>query len=367
MGKKVWRLLGWFSAAFCLSVLLLIGGVRLDNYALRRRAEHLFVDIRSLDLRRSTFSDAQRVADRWAAQEENQGPCQRSWCDMEVSLQNVPWRYAGFFSNHQRILELYRRIGGRAALVRASIRVRDNIVWGRSFWVYVDSTYIDDGNGGRFYRTLIGRVGSGSPSWISPSHPEYVIGSPGGCSGCIEGHVVYTPFADAADIQRLSDVNLACLTQFHPCATQGDILPSAWKELAGEQDRDDTAGLPCTAPMIRTLSREYRRVVVGVADPRGVASSKDRIGLKLESELKPGDFHDSVHEYEIPRSFLHLSTRFILFFQLPQMQDAQNCLAPATPENLTIALQGVLEDWSDPPVLVDPLNHSISPPHIDIH
>jgi hypothetical protein len=174
-------------------------------------------------------------------------------------------------------------------------------------------------------------------------------------------------FADAADIQRLSDVNLACLTRLHPCASQGDILPSAWKELANEQNNGEFGGHLCTAAMIRTLSRESRRVAVGIADPKGTVNSEDRVVLKLERELKPGNFQNSVHEFAIPVTRLHLSTRFILFFSIPQMQDAQNCLAPATPENLTIARQGVLEDWSDPQVLADPINQSISPPPAEVH
>jgi hypothetical protein len=367
MRRRILRPLAWVLGIVSLSIFLLAGSIRLDQYLLRRRAEHLLSDVRSLELRKSSYSDARRIIDLWSSEVQQGGPCRQSWCVTEISLENIAWRYARFFSNHQRILELYRRIGGRAALVRASIRVRDNIVWGKSFSVYVDSTYVDDGEGGRFYYTLIGRFGSGSPTDVSYLHPEYAIGRPGGCTGCIEGHVVYTPFADAADIQRLSDVNLACLTQFHPCATQGDIIPSAWKELASEPNRGVIDGFPCTASMIRTLSREYRRVVVGVSDPGGIASSKDRVVLKLESELKPGDFQNSFHEYEIPGTFLHLSTRFILFFQIPQMTNAQNCLAPATPENLAMARQGVLEDWSDPPILADPLNRNISPPHVDVH
>ena len=367
MGRRILRRLAWLLGAASLSIFLLAGSIRLDQYLLRRRAEHLLSDIRSLELRKASYADAQRIIDLWSPAVQPAGPCQGSWCDTEISLQNIAWRFAGFFGNHQRILSLYRQIGGRAAFVRASIRVRNNIVWGKSFAVYVDSTYVDDGNGGRFYFTLIGRVRSGSPSRISPLHPEYAIGSPGGCTGCVEGHVVFTPFADAADIQRLSDVNLSCLTRLHPCVTQSDILPSAWKELADEQNYGESVDRPCTAPMIRTLSRESRRVVVGVADPKESANSKDTIVLKLERELKPGNLENSIQEYKVPATQLHSGTRFILFFWVPQMQDAQNCLAPATPENLTIANQGVLEDWSDPPAVADPLNHSISLSHIDIH
>jgi hypothetical protein len=74
MGRKVRQLLSWVAAVFCLSVHLLIAGTRLDNYALQRRAERLLVDIRSLELRRSTFSDAQSVADRWISEEEQKDP-----------------------------------------------------------------------------------------------------------------------------------------------------------------------------------------------------------------------------------------------------------------------------------------------------
>jgi hypothetical protein len=56
MGRRVLRLRIRLLAVLCLSAFLLMVGVRLDNYALRRRAEHLLVGIQSLELRKSTYS-----------------------------------------------------------------------------------------------------------------------------------------------------------------------------------------------------------------------------------------------------------------------------------------------------------------------
>jgi hypothetical protein len=65
MCKKIVRILAWFLAAVLASILLLAAAIRVDQYVLRYRAERLQSDIRSLELRKSTFADARRLEGRW--------------------------------------------------------------------------------------------------------------------------------------------------------------------------------------------------------------------------------------------------------------------------------------------------------------
>src|SRR6266536_481154 len=159
MGRKVLRLLTSLGAVVCLSALLLAAGVRLDNYILRRRAEHLLADIRSLELRKSTYSDARKTMDRYGDNVRIEGPCQPYWCDALISLDNTVWKHIAFFGKRQNLLHFYSGVGGRVAYVRASIRVRNNIVWGKRFAEIVESgTCWKETGGGRVCLTLIGTI-----------------------------------------------------------------------------------------------------------------------------------------------------------------------------------------------------------------
>jgi hypothetical protein len=76
------------------------------------------------------------------------------------------------------------------------------------------------------------------------AHPEYWIGKPGGCTGCIKFETGFTPLAGREKIQELTDFNLSCLTSLIPCTKEADIMPSAWKqfqkELPGVMARSNT-------------------------------------------------------------------------------------------------------------------------------
>lgn len=356
----------------CASTLLLEGAVRLDNYILRRRAERLLADIRSLDLRKSSYSDAQKAWDRYPHNVQTEGPCRPSRCDVSIALDGTAWRHIEFLGKHQQLLDFYSRIGGRLAYVRASIRVRNNAVWGKSFWEIVESGNCErDSDGVRVCLALIGSFSTDDVPRHPPfSHPEYEIGKSGGCTFCMDAYVKFTPYADPADIRRLSDINLSCITRLHPCETRDDILPSAWKEHAADLPPWEAGASVCSPVVARAFSRESERVAVGVVLPHLRGQLQDEFRLRIVKEIKGGgtrvplnEYPDYLREYSFFGSALSARTgdRYIAFFRA-ENDAPQTCLTPATVDNLRIMVEGIAEDWSDPPILADPPVRDIGPP-----
>jgi len=60
--------------------------IHIQQHILRVRAEHLLEDIRGLELRKSTWADAQRIFTRWGAWGHYDGSCASLSCDYEVTL-----------------------------------------------------------------------------------------------------------------------------------------------------------------------------------------------------------------------------------------------------------------------------------------
>ena len=61
-------------------------------------------------------------------------------------------------------------------------------------------------------------------------HPEYWVGSPGACTGCIKFETGYTPLAGREKIRELTDFNFSCITRILPCNTEAEIMPTAWNQ-----------------------------------------------------------------------------------------------------------------------------------------
>src|ERR1700676_911538 len=211
--KKIACVVSWVVAGLCVPVLILAVGVRVDQYLLRRNAERLLTDLKSLEMRKSTYRDARQVIDGCNEEMHQEGPCRPYWCDVRISLGDFLVRHEMLFADHQRLEYVYQLLGGRPARIDGFVRVRKDIVWGKGIIANIVSDSMLDQDGGFYYLSLIGRAQSGSPDVISSLHPEYGVGSPGGCTFCLEGHVVFTPYADPVDVTRLMVIGLSCLTR----------------------------------------------------------------------------------------------------------------------------------------------------------
>jgi len=269
-------------------------------------------------------------------------------------------------------------------MIDGSVRVRRNIVWGKGIRAFIMSSDY----------TLVGEAGSGSPMTISSLHPEYGVDSWSGC--CIDAQVIFTPYTDPADVSRLMDVDLSCLTRRTPCKTKAEILPTAWNEsVAEEKSKKYSAPRTCTADVIRVLSRESERVVVGSVTKMGGASDwvcgpsqhcvkVPTAGYGEVTVLLQGDFKPWNPWFPLApedRTFSHplpmkekIGDRYVFFFQHPIVEyrvDLDDVCArlPATAENIAAVRRGVAEDWADhnydfrsSPGLGD-----LRPPDIDVH
>jgi hypothetical protein len=359
MRGRLRRYLIRFVSTVGVTVFLLAGAIRLEQHLLRLRAERLLSEIRSLELRRSTFSDAQRMINEWTSNVRDSGPCRQEWCDVEITLNRNIQDRMDFLWKHPTLTTGYRWLGGRAAMITASIRVRKNLIIGKAIDEYVDGECGRDDRGQIFCVTMMGHVGIRNHGWVSSLHPEYDFWTPSACEICVDATVTFTPYADPEDIRRLTDLNFACITNWHPCETQQDILPSAWKELMSEKDAFRQMERACTPGIIRVISRDLRKIPFAQIILAETANTKTTIRLRMEGEIDPlaplPRSHD--YSYEIPDSTFRAGERVLAF--------GRACLpVPATEENIRLAEEGVAE------AAIDPVDHTllpfgnINPPHI---
>jgi hypothetical protein len=97
MRRRILRLSAWLLSVAVLIVGLLAGAIRLDQYVLRWRGERLQSEIRSLELRKSTYADARQLEQRWFG-DAKEGVCRPSWCDLQIFLGNVANRHIEFLA-----------------------------------------------------------------------------------------------------------------------------------------------------------------------------------------------------------------------------------------------------------------------------
>jgi hypothetical protein len=165
------------------------------------------------------------------------------------------------------------RVGGHPAKVTATVGMRDGIVWNKGISVWIE-TYAHDPewSGNELFEfSLLASAESVSRfeyfggSSINPQlklHSNYVIGRPSGCEICVEGWTKFTPYAEPSDVRRLMNLDLSCLTRWHPCVSQSDILPTAWAQYLAERARVDRARSEtrCPQAFLEILGRDSANV-----------------------------------------------------------------------------------------------------------
>ncbi len=365
------RVLAWVIAGLCVIVFIAAAAIRVDEYLLRRNAEHFLADLKSLEMRKSSYHDARLVIDRWNNNIHQEGPCQPNRCDVEIGIGDFWNHHWEFFTHHQRLGQLWRVLGGKPALIDGYIRVRKGIVWGkgiRAMVVSCSARHEEDVD-------LIGRMGSGSPDIISLLHPEYDVGLGRHTTGAfsVGAYADFTPFADPADVNRLMDIDFSCLTRWHSCQTGADIAPTAWHEAAAEKEKmaaRNFGDLICSPAVVRVLARESRRAVIGEVNRISLyaglyddwksgsydASSFAQVKIVFKNDLKQSnlDSLSALQDYSFNESLPvkeKMGDRFILFFRYKDGLYSDNyraCeLLPATKENIEAARGGVAEEWAD--------------------
>jgi hypothetical protein len=160
-----------------------------------------------------------------------------------MTVKSFSRKHNDFFVRHRRLLSLYNMFGGHLAEVRAAAEFASGTFRADTvgFYIYVAP---DKTTSWADY-TLIGGAGiepeSSRPSWPhhpvrDPLHPTYFLRAGGGCEVCIVISVTFMPGVNSFDRNRLMQFDFSCLTRWlHPCRTQADIMPPAWKQFLRDQ------------------------------------------------------------------------------------------------------------------------------------
>lgn len=248
--SRSYRILRGSAVCIALLAILFEAFILIQQRVLRYRAEHLLSDIRGLQLRKNTWTDAQKIMTRWGAWGHYEGDCTAQSCNYEIRLEDVLWQAA---DKHPKLdehfvwfLRPYEMVGGRFSQTKAYLSITDGVVWEKGFavFIHVPPESKEDGDYGYM---LFGTSATVSHFRLFPhnnKNPDYWIRQPAGCEGCLAVHTEFTPYADSSDVERLMDFDLSCLTRWRACREQGDIMPAAWKEYTIGEGADVHSGSP---------------------------------------------------------------------------------------------------------------------------
>jgi len=217
--------------SLCAVLLLTLLACQIEQHLFRRRAELLLSQIQSLELRKTPWQEAQIRLQRWGQNRELGDYCDAHKCSLQITLKEFVFDYftqrnlfvklddyfrwrlklsynVGPFERMEySLLQAYLRLGGHPARIIANIGMRDGIVRRKDFYVGIE-TYghpvFWSGNW-RIEFTLIATASSVSrldrsfAGLTDPQlmlHPYYSIGRPSGCTICVEGWAIFTPYAE---------------------------------------------------------------------------------------------------------------------------------------------------------------------------
>lgn len=361
-------------------LLLTVLSIHLQQGILRYRAERLLADIRSLDLRKTSFEEAQTVFRDWSSSGHYDGECTQRHCTFEVALQDFVSNHLGVFTEHPWLLRAYMFLAGRPARILAGIGVQTGVVWGKSFDVYIEVPHTD-AEGHTYEYTLIGEAQSVSRfdppgSWPDLRlHPNYAVGRPGGCTACVMVYARFTPYTAPEDVQRLMQFDLSCLTRWKPCREQGDIMPAAWSQYLKEQALRDVAWgkRTCQPQLVELLGRDAENSAIvdvianrtesgGDGEPYQVSTVRlvERLkrtafwGIGANRELRVFDGTVALATVDTAAQ-VHPGTQFIILFAHrkyaglgPNGPDIwlEECGAvPLTENNLALVRHGIDQDY----------------------
>lgn len=279
-----------------LGAVVLVAGVsiylRFEQYRFRRQAERLLSDVRELELKKAGAAEVLLVTRKWGFEEWKRPyrPCTDDDCTYRFQLMPKPARAHNFPSPFVFILGAYARVfewlGLRPTVVEAWVQIQGKALRSVSFLVYTP------GRGCRGSScTLMGYAGTNQ--WEGGSfsdrdrpdvklkhlllHPAYLVGTYPTTLGSygFTGVTVWAELsqdANAADVSRLMQFDLSCLTRLRSCRDR-DLMPAVWAQTV-EDERDSPKSLTCT-PELSKRAAQLADVIL-VVRPKTVKLSSPR-------------------------------------------------------------------------------------------
>ena len=211
-----------------------------SQWAVRWRAEHLLSDIHSLNVNQSKWSDAQVLMNKWSGYGTSAGNCTADLCNYRITfVQSLPQMLVGYPDQgvHNWLPRIVGHLGLRSAAVRGGFTVQHGVVTAKWFaeqvslpvgaWGQPDGGYIPDIAVSSGEYPAFPNVNTGLA--LHPYRRARDWKGPYGVT------VYFLLQEEPAEQAALMDFQLTCITRFHPCLNEGDILPEARRLLQEEE------------------------------------------------------------------------------------------------------------------------------------
>jgi hypothetical protein len=281
-----------------LSAVILLAGVsvhlRIEQHRYRGDAERLLSDVRELELKKASAAEVRLVVRKWGFEEWRglDKPCTEDECTYRLQLTPVSAHVHGFTDPFVAapIAHIFDWLGSRPSLVGSSIEIREDALRSVSFSVYTfgrgcahrgASGCMLLGDAGNKQRN--GSWSKGDPPEVRLKHtllhPTYLVGTlpallnaDTGGSPAVIVWTEFSPDANAADVSRLMQFDLSCLTRLRPCEIR-ELMPTVWAQSV-EDVRESPKNLTCTPELSKLVAQLSD--VIAVVRPNSVELSSPR-------------------------------------------------------------------------------------------
>jgi len=235
------KILIW-ARRFLFALLLLLGAAwvfaEASQWLLRYRAQKLFTDIRTIEVNRSSSTEAEAILSKWSRYGTTISNCDGDLCRSSLIIRHlVPAVLRGVPGEEAWNLlpRLVDHLGLRNEGVGIGFTTEHGIVTRKEFgemvalpvedWYIRDHAYVPDldvwtGEAAKFHDYELRRV--------STSHPFRMVRNQKGPYGVL---VTFKPEEDPSEKAALMNFQFSCMTQFFPCRSEREILPEGWQML----------------------------------------------------------------------------------------------------------------------------------------
>lgn len=340
-------------------VVIVVATLRIQQWVLRNRAERLLDDIQQIELRKTSFEDAQKMFGHWSKWGHYGSGCTERYCLFSMRLSDFLDGHPNLFKRAS-LSSLYSALGGRPTDVYADVLVVGGVVWEKRFGFLTSSRGLTRAD-----------AEASTASWLPATderfalHPDHAI-VPLHLAPCVSIRVKFTPYEDPAAVRRLMGFKLSSITHWGFAPEKDDVMPAACAEAREEQHliaqpTPTGTGQPDSPryESLEYLGRDAGRIAVVK-----VISKPSRIGdqwapwsiqTQLEEPLKRYSLRDvgKIEELHLRCSDVNwvpdtrVGERYLTFTDWMPNSDTVACggIVPATAENLTAARRGVAQDY----------------------
>lgn len=356
------------------------------QWLFRTRSERLLADIKALNLNHSTWSDAQRMMDRWGKWGYWQGDCNAQHCEYTIDLDDLlPDAPTFVYVDGLHIVaRVFDHLGLRSSWASARFTVVQNVVTNKSFRMSVALPFRDWGvPNGTYWPSLDAEFSEAAK--LSFDNPHYRDVRPN--HAFVQRRILlrtgFTPEETPEEQAALMDLRLDCVTRWFPCRSRSELSPRAEQEMQMERhdwDHEEKEGretqehnrfTPTCFPTVEIRAREEHDVLLGdvmrasiepdrsVDHPRAFVWKIDIRLIQLLKGRAPGPVGSIISVSEpskptpTPSGAPWPFRRVVVTGMTAEHWRGHNLVVypgdcgvvEASPENLAAVLQGVKDDF----------------------